>query len=294
MASQAAHALSPLREARTHRVRVGDVTVAVHELGDGPPLCLLHGLGSSALAWSRAMPSLAMKRRVLAFDLPGCGDSDKPHRRFGLGAYADIVFSALEHLGVPAAPWAGHSMGAQISMVAALARPEAIPALSLVSPAGIERFSKIERWMLEKGVTRDWVRKQNPRQLKQALELAFHRVPAEADWLLQRRLDLKGAALLGYAYAFSGGVQAMLEAPVHQHLGELSMPTQVLFGAEDRLVPNRMMHPMLSPRRLLQTATKRIPRSDAQLIPETGHLLPFEAPHRVAAELLGFLSNTSV
>ncbi|MEM6956894.1 MAG: alpha/beta fold hydrolase [Myxococcota bacterium] len=279
---------SPLALAKTHQVRAKGTRVAVHEMGEGPPLVLVHGLGSSALSFSRMLPALARTNRVLAVDLPGFGESDKPFQRFSLRELGELVLGAIAQLGAANAGWIGHSMGAQIGLVTSLAHPDRVRSLALLSPAGLERFSRMERWILESTITRRWVRDQSPAQLRKALDLAFYDTPPEASWLLDRRLALEGEELAGFAYAFAGGVRAMLDTPTSRQLTHVKARTLVAFGESDRLVPNRMMHPTLSPRRLLSSAKRRVHECETVLVPRAGHLLPFERPDEVASMLQRF------
>lgn len=98
------------------------VTLYYEEQGDGPPLLLLHGLGESIFTWREILPALAARHRVIALDLKGFGNSDKPDD----GAYsADdqaalvarfIIERGLENLTV-----VGHSFGGTVALRTALA-----------------------------------------------------------------------------------------------------------------------------------------------------------------------------
>lgn len=273
-------------------LRLGAFGVAYHDAGAGPPILFVHGLGSSRLAWARVLGPLAVDHRVIAPDLPGFGDSDKPRYRYTIPFYAARLVRLLDELGIESCAWVGHSMGAQIALWAALHHPERVRALALVAPAGIETFSEQERRALEATVTPAWVRRQTPRQIRDALSLAFHRVPAEAELLLRRRLRMRGPELEGYAHAFAQGVRAMLEAPVHDRLAEVRQRALVLFGDNDRLVPNRLFRPHHSPRALAQEAGRRL-GAEVALLPRTGHLLAFEDPAGFVRELRRFLANAA-
>lgn len=274
-------------------VRVGAFGIAYHDEGSGPPLLLVHGLGSSSLAWARVFDTLAEAHRVIAPDLPGFGDSDKPRYRYTIPFYAERLLRLMDELGVERCAWVGHSMGAQVAIWAALHHPERMSSLVLVAPAGIETFSPIERHALTTMITSGWVMRQRERQLRDALALAFHRVPAEADWLLQRRLRLKGPELSGFAHAFAQGVRAMLDAPVLHRLEEIRAPSLVLFGEQDRLVPNRIFRPHGRPRDVAARAAAGL-NAKSVLLPHAGHLLAFEKPEEFIHELLGFLQNAAV
>lgn len=109
-------------------------TLARTDVGDGPPVLLIHGWGSFKEAWFTVPERLARAGfRAVAVDLPGSGASAAgPRARHTAFAHAD----ALEPLARGLAPVAvvGHSMGAQAALVLAVRRPELVPRLVLVAP----------------------------------------------------------------------------------------------------------------------------------------------------------------
>jgi len=272
--------------------RVGAFRIAYHDEGAGTPLLLIHGLGSSSLAWARVFDALSARHRVLAPDLPGFGDSDKPRYRFTIPFYAERLVRFMDELGLKRCAWVGHSMGAQIAVWAALHHPERVSALALAAPAGVESFSPLARHALTTMVTPGWVRRQGERQIREALNLAFFRTPSEASWLLERRLRFTGSELDGYAHAFAQCVRAMLDAPIHARLPEVTQPSLVLFGEQDRMVPNRFFHPLSTPQQVAEQAARGL-GCDSVLLPRAGHLLAFERPELFSRELLGFLQNAA-
>ncbi|MCW8085705.1 alpha/beta fold hydrolase [Sabulicella glaciei] len=104
--------------------------------GDGPPVVLLHGNGVIAEDWiASGVFGLASERhRVLAFDRPGYGYSDRPRDRFWTAeAQAAVLAEAFMRLGVERPVVVGHSWGTLVAMALALNHPEAISGLVLVS-----------------------------------------------------------------------------------------------------------------------------------------------------------------
>ena len=123
----------------SRRVRLADPPVAVRvlEVGDGPPLVLVHGSGMSASTWGPLMPYLGT-HRLIAFDLPGFGLSD-PFDYGGRSLRAHAVAqltSLLDALGLERAPIVGTSLGGMWALCLALDAPDRIAALaSLGVPA---------------------------------------------------------------------------------------------------------------------------------------------------------------
>lgn len=111
------------------------------EAGEGPAVLLLHGLGSSLDTWRRNVQPLAdAGYRVLAPDLPGHGDSDKPvSLDYDPLATVDFTSRLLDALGVRKASLVGNSAGGLVATMFALEHPERTGRLALVAPGGLGR-----------------------------------------------------------------------------------------------------------------------------------------------------------
>lgn len=116
---------------------VGDTTIAWTELGSGPPLVLLHGLGDSHRTWRRVLPSLASHHRVLLPDLPGHGISGRPDAPYTIDWYANAMLAWIDELGIDRASVVGHSFGGGVAQWMLLQRPSRIDRLGLVAPGGL-------------------------------------------------------------------------------------------------------------------------------------------------------------
>jgi pimeloyl-ACP methyl ester carboxylesterase len=132
--------LMPLEMLDTPRTtRIGDTTVAWTEVGAGPPLLLLHGLGDCHRTWRRALPELASHHRVILPDLPGHGLSGRPDAPYTLAWYADTLRGLMDALEVEHASVVGHSFGGGIAQWMLLEQPSRIERLVLVAPGGLGR-----------------------------------------------------------------------------------------------------------------------------------------------------------
>lgn len=97
------------------------VKLYVEEMGAGPPVVLLHGLGASAYSWRRVAPILAERFRVVAVDLRGHGRSDKPFDQvYAPAAQAELVRDVLHQLRLRRVTLVGHSYGGAVSLLMAL------------------------------------------------------------------------------------------------------------------------------------------------------------------------------
>ncbi len=107
--------------------------------GEGPVLVLIPGLTSSSASWEPVLPALAEHFTILAPDLLGHGQSDKPAGDYSLGSHACLVRDLMLALGHERATIVGHSLGGGVAMQVAYQFPELVNRLVLVSSGGLGR-----------------------------------------------------------------------------------------------------------------------------------------------------------
>ena len=127
---------------RSHRLRWSQGETRVLELGDGPPLVLVHGAFDNAALWTPVLAALASRHRVLAVDLPGHGLADTfDYESADLAAVATtFVRDVLVGLELDTVDLVGCSVGGFVSTVFALDEPRRVRRLVLVgAPLGVTR-----------------------------------------------------------------------------------------------------------------------------------------------------------
>ncbi len=134
-------------EARRGYVQAGKVRLSYLELGEGPPLILLHGFPQSPYCWRFVMPHLARTHRVLAFDLKGYGESDKPEGGYDLGTLTAEMREAVRKLGYDRAAWVGHDWGGALLWAIALRYPEVVERFAIIN-APLHRISPVHSWYI--------------------------------------------------------------------------------------------------------------------------------------------------
>ena len=110
--------------------------VAYRDEGAGEVLLLIHGIGGSSNSWSGVIPLLAKKYRVIAPDLLGHGESDKPRGDYSVGAFAVLLRDLLDALDVPRVTVIGHSLGGGIAMQFAHQHRQYCERIVLISSGG--------------------------------------------------------------------------------------------------------------------------------------------------------------
>ncbi|MGD0105812.1 MAG: acetoin dehydrogenase dihydrolipoyllysine-residue acetyltransferase subunit [Rhodopila sp.] len=202
---------------------------------EGRPVVLLHGFGGDLNNWLFVQPALSEHHRVVALDLPGHGGSAKQVGPGDLASLAAAVLGFLQAIDVPKAHLVGHSLGGAVALRTALDSPSVVASLSLICPAGLGKE-------IDNDFTRDFITAGRRKQLEPVLAKLFvdpslvSRDMIE-DLLRFKRLDGAREALTAIRAAnFEGGQHEILR----ERLGELGdIPVQVIWGAEDQIIPPR-------------------------------------------------------
>ena len=130
--------------------RTGDITTYYEESGSGDPLVLICGLSADLQVWRFLAPELAKRYRVICYDNRGAGRTDAPDEPYSITGMADDLAALMDQLQIDSAHIAGWSMGGVIAQAFALARPNRVRKLILIStlaqPTGLFR-ARIRTWM---------------------------------------------------------------------------------------------------------------------------------------------------
>jgi len=106
------------------------------DIGSGPPVLLVHGLGGCWQWWLKNLPGLATHARVIAVDLAGFGDSERAIADDAYAGQVDMLAGLLDVLGIECAIVVGHSMGGLVAVKMAAEYPDRVRGLALVSAGG--------------------------------------------------------------------------------------------------------------------------------------------------------------
>jgi pimeloyl-ACP methyl ester carboxylesterase len=145
---------------------LGEVRVAVREFGSGPPLLLVHGMGTTGYSWRYLLEPLGAQFRLVIPDLPGAGDSDHPDVPLGADAQARAIVAIVDALGIRGAPAIANSMGGYLAMRAALLDPGVFSRLVNLHSPGVPTFKMHAlRWamrLLPSWTIVDWMIRRDP------------------------------------------------------------------------------------------------------------------------------------
>jgi pimeloyl-ACP methyl ester carboxylesterase len=250
------------------------VTLRYLEQGDpsGTAILLLHPWGESLRCFDRLIALMPPSFRVLSLDQRGHGGAEKPVGGYELAAFAADVEAFMDAVDVAAAVLVGSSSGGYVAQQVALARPSRVTGLVLVgaprSLHGRPPFAdEVER--LTDPVDPSWVRKSLtwfPR---------FHDVP---NWYIEDRVR-DGLRLP--AHVWRDTLTGLMTALAPTDIGTITAPTLIIWGDSDDLLPGE-------DQRQLAAA---IPGSRLVVYEDTGHLVLWEQPDRVATDLTAFVEG---
>jgi pimeloyl-ACP methyl ester carboxylesterase len=281
----------PTHFPRARMARADDLDTFYLEAGEGPPVVLLHGLGATNASMLPTLSALASDHRVLAVDLPGFGDSDKPVRAYDPAFYARWLVRFLDAVGIARADLIGNSMGGRIAIEAALTAPERVDRIALFAPSlafkRFRGFAPIVRLLFAELSAIPMVA---PRALVLgALRGMFSRPARLHDaWYAAAADEFARvfATPRGRIAFFSAARQIYLEeahgeAGFWERLPALSRPALFLWGDRDRLVPCRFAHHV----------TKALPQARSVVLEDCGHVPQFEHPARTHALVREFFGR---
>jgi pimeloyl-ACP methyl ester carboxylesterase len=261
------------------------------ERGEGPTLVLLHGNGVLAddFDHSGLLDRAAQHYRVIAFDRPGFGYSERPRGKVWTPqAQARLLHHALQEIGVDSAIVLGHSWGTLVALSMALEVPDFVRGLVLLSgyyypslradvpllsgPA-IPLVGDLMRYTVSPLITRMLWRPLTKRVFSpQAVDTRFRELPV---WMLLRPSQLRASA-----------AETVMMVPAAVALAkrypELKVPAVIIAGTQDRIVDVGHNAERLD---------ERLPDSELQLQPGVGHMTHYAHPDKVVAAIDGIAAR---
>jgi pimeloyl-ACP methyl ester carboxylesterase len=269
-----------------------NINIAYVEAGQGKPLIFIHGLGGNLSHFTKNVRELSSNYNVIAIDLPGYGHSvqnisgDDP-----LQKYADVIAEFIKKKQLKKVTLAGHSMGGQIAIITALSHPKKIKKLILLAPAGLETFTTSEAELLINATKPEVFEKQDEAVIRFNYRQNFYKLPEDAEILIQDRLRLKNCShFKSYIQTVSNGVKGMLRHPVKNKINMVRQPVLLIFGENDALIPNKLLHPGLTKQQLIEEAENSFKKIKTIQIKEAGHLLHYEKWQEVNTAIKQFLN----
>ncbi|MBA4252075.1 MAG: alpha/beta hydrolase [Chlorobiaceae bacterium] len=254
-------------------------SIAYIDEGKGEKTILLvHGLASNAGFWRYSIAELSKKYRVIAIDLPGYGKSQKDYYPYTISFFAEQINRLVVELKIDNFVLAGHSMGGQIAIKYSLKYPEKLEKLILVASAGFEEFERGEGDWLRSVVTVSSVKNTTEDGVRRNLAMNFFNWCDKWEWMVEERVRMINAKDFDmFAYTVTRSVNAMLDEPTFDKLSKISVPTLLIYGKYDGLIPNPYLNPGFTSD-IFEWGAKQIPNSKIVEIDNCGHMIQIEKP----------------
>ena len=270
-------------------VQVGNIRTRFWALGDGEsPAILLHGLGGYLENWEDNVAAIAQSRRVYALDLVGFGRSDKPHVKYSIPYLTEFVHEFMIVQDIDRTALIGESMGGAIALQFALQYPQLVEKMVLAASVGFGKEVSIYLRIMSLPILGDMFTRPSREGTAQLLRQLFHDQDLITDDWIEEDFEmssLQGAqrCLLSALRSMGNiwGVRSVVYQQILNRLEVIEVPTLVIWGAQDRILPVRHAH----------QAVKRLPNARIHIFDSCGHVPNIERAEEFNALVLDFLSN---
>lgn len=194
-------------------------------------LILLHGLGGYAERWNNLFPFLNKKYHIIAPDLIGYGQSDKPSVDYTPEYFTKFVFDFIKSLGIKKTFLVGTSLGGQIVVECAATQSDMIEKIVLISPAGIMRRSTptLDAYTMAALYP-------NKDSVKNAYQMMVGPGKQVSETSIERFVN--NMSRPNAKMVFLSTLLGLKNAPdIFEKLGKINVPTLLVWGTEDKLIP---------------------------------------------------------
>ena len=251
------------------KVQINDIEVNCKITGEGQPILILHGWGSSSDSWIKIQHMLAEKGyQVVVPDLPGFGKTPAPKEIWGVEEYANFVNQFAGKFGFEKFVLAGHSFGGQTAIQFAVQHPEKVEKLVLIAAAGVRRTPGVAKKLVI--------------AVAKLVSFLLYLVPLE-----DLRNNIKSAVYMAIHrrdYVKTQGImrdvfKKVITQDLTAKFSKISMPTLIIWGDKDEMTPIQDAY----------LTQELIPNSKLEIIKGAKHALNFQAPEKLAQKILEFI-----
>ena len=269
-------------QADTQKLQIQGHNLAYHRQGHGSPVLLVHGITTYSFIWQNLFSRLARQHDVVAVDLLGCGDSDKPlDVSYGVAAHADRLEAFTQALGLGPFSFIGHDVGGGIAQRFAVKYPDRL------THAVVMNGVAFDYWPVQPIIT---MRTPIIRQMAMAtldmgaLKLivkrgVFHKDRVTPELMSQFEKPMRTREGRKAFLHFAESLDSRDLTEITEDLRRIRIPFLIIRGMDDMYLSAEIAHRL----------HREIPGSRLVEIPEAGHFIQEDQPDRLVEELNAFL-----
>ncbi|MCX6352391.1 MAG: alpha/beta hydrolase [Bacteroidetes bacterium] len=263
---------------KVHYTQTSIGNIAFADEGKGEKtIVFLHGLANYIGVWQANIDALKNNFRCIAIDLPGNGLSAGGDLPYSVTFYSKVLLEVIQNLKLQNVTLCGHSMGGHVALITSLKAPEIIQKLVLISPSGLEHFSMHEAMMLKGSLDMINMITSEEFQLSQVINNSFFKSNPAAEKIIGDLTKIMGGNHQPHwSKMVRKSIESMLDEPVYGQLKNIHQPTIIMFGDNDLIIPNKVLHHSLTTKSIAENAKATMPNADFTILPETGHFVQIE------------------
>lgn len=266
------------------QIDAAGITTNYHDVGQGPPLVLLHGSGPGVSAWANwrlNLPVLSKRFRCIAPDVVGFGYTERPQGiEYNLDAWAKHIVGFLDALGLEKVRLVGNSFGGGLSLAIMTRYPERVERAVLMGSAGVS-------FPLTEPLDTIWGYEPSIDQMRHMLELmAYDRSLINDDLATMRyEASIRPGVQEAYSAMFPAPRQRWIDALAtsDEDLRAIQQEVLIVHGREDRILPVTVAYGLL----------ERIDRAQLHVFGRCGHWTQIEHADRFNELVADFMSENA-
>ena len=256
--------------AATKILNVEGKKLAYLEMGTGPAVVIIHGVGGHKEDWKGVAAALSATHHVFAIDMLGFGESSKTGEDLSMPVQAAAIKALLESHGIAKADIVGNSVGGWVATTFAATYPERVRKLIIIDAAGFKAMFE--------GPPPVNFDPNNADEMQKLIDFTINGPVAKTPGLAQHAFDAyvsSGEKAITATWGKSLYASTRLEAL----FPKVKAPTLVLWGADDKLFPSV----------LCSAFSAQIPGSTCHMIPGAGHFPQIDQPDATIKAIADFL-----
>ena len=256
-------------------IKINDIDIYYEIHGEGEPLLLIHGLGSSSRDWEYQIPQFSKLYKVITIDLRGHGKTSKPKGPYSIRGFADDVALFLEAINIKYVNILGLSMGTATGFELAINYPDLVKSLIAVNMSAklsVKTFNEKKQFFLRNLI----VKLLGMRKMGEVLAPKLFPSPEQEE--LRKKVATRWAENDKKSYL--SAMNSLKNWSVEEELHKITCPTVVIASDGD-----------YTPVEIKEEYIKKIPNGQISIIKNSHHAVPMEKPEEFNRIVLDFLKS---